>query len=222
MSAGCKILVHPGFDHRLRRAPTFPTLCPSPISTMDVTQTIGALYQRGTRMLACYERCRRYRTCVQGRRPRCGRCGRVTRLVCVDKTVRAPMQGRGPGWASKTVGLRHSKLYVPHSVVQYDRSTCVLSSFTASYTDSLRSKLLWWHYHIWVDKATYDAFATAIVHHSLQADPSWTPHHLTDFDICTTFIARCVSKRVRYYCSISICSYSHASQPPRLSENRAV
>ncbi|RDX45026.1 hypothetical protein OH76DRAFT_1025384 [Lentinus brumalis] len=73
---------------------------------------------------------------------------------------------------------------------------CAIRS--SSYTDSLRNKLLWWHYHRWVDKATYDAFATAIVHHSLQADPSWTPHHLTDFDICTTFIARCVSKRPRH------------------------
>ncbi|TFK86188.1 hypothetical protein K466DRAFT_524596 [Polyporus arcularius HHB13444] len=62
-------------------------------------------------------------------------------------------------------------------------------------TGSLRSKVLWWHDHIWADKDSYEALAATIVYRNLQADPAWTPRHLTDFDICTTFIAQHVSNR---------------------------
>ncbi len=71
-------------------------------------------------------------------------------------------------------------------------------SHTASYdTGSLRSKVLWWHDHIWADQDSYEALAATIVYRNLQADPTWTPRHLADFDICTTFIATHVSNRVR-------------------------
>ncbi|RDX45017.1 hypothetical protein OH76DRAFT_1024301 [Lentinus brumalis] len=67
------------------------------------------------------------------------------------------------------------------------------SSYATAHDPS--SKVSWWARHILADKVSYDAVATTIIYRSLQADPAWTPRHLSDFDICTNFIATNISNR---------------------------